>query len=456
MDVITYAMAKLYVDNILVGEIPLDIYANRTQMFYPNNPYGAIGVGNIDSITISGFYTAPTTATTIPDSNYSWFILHENNNEDALSAHQRAISNHANLLIYERTKIAGVWGSWIEIRDENGSIPVNSVKFDVSPIIPTNPGAMYWDVNNKTISIVTTEGTILQINEEAVTPMVNNTGSMVPDGTLVYWTEAVGASGKIRLGKFIADGTIENERIIGVTTHNIENGDIGLVVRTGMLNNLNTTGAPYGETWSDGDILYASPTIAGGFTKVKPNSPNSVTRMGIVVRAHQTTGILYIQQTKYPPIATETNDGLMSNEQVILLNELDTRRNMIKLINKTGANTVKGSIVSASLTTDLAFVLNTEQANAFGIVVDNGIADGQLAWIQTGGLAEVLLEDGTASTRGNFVFASTIDGRANATQQIPDGGTIPSINEHFNEIGHCLESKVAGTNVLCKIAVHFN
>jgi len=30
------------------------------------------------------------------------------------------------------------------------------------------------------------------------------------------------------------------------------------------------------------------------------------------------------------------------------------------------------------------------------------------------------------------------------------------IDSHFREIGHCLESKEAGTDVLCKIALHFN
>jgi len=36
------------------------------------------------------------------------------------------------------------------------------------------------------------------------------------------------------------------------------------------------------------------------------------------------------------------------------------------------------------------------------------------------------------------------------------GGGIPELDEHMSEIGHCIESKTAGTNVLAKIIMHFN
>lgn len=146
------------------------------------------------------------------------------------------------------------------------------------------------------------------------------------------------------------------------------------------------------------------------------------------------------------------------NEQLLNSALVSAKSNqyMIPLINKTGSVTVKGSLVSASTTTDLAFQLQANQFDTIGVVSESGIADGQLAYIIIQGIADILLENNTSSTRGNFIFSSTVDGRANASLSVPDGGTIQSINEHFKEIGHCIESKSAGTNVLCKAIIHFN
>jgi len=34
--------------------------------------------------------------------------------------------------------------------------------------------------------------------------------------------------------------------------------------------------------------------------------------------------------------------------------------------------------------------------------------------------------------------------------------TVPAVATHFTEIGHTIESKIAGTNVLVKYVLHFN
>ena len=73
------------------------------------------------------------------------------------------------------------------------------------------------------------------------------------------------------------------------------------------------------------------------------------------------------------------------------------------------------------------------------------------------GIAEVLLEDGTASIHGYWARTSITDaGRADITNAEPPGGGIPQADIHFREIGHCLESKSSGTDVLAKVVLHFN
>ena len=123
----------------------------------------------------------------------------------------------------------------------------------------------------------------------------------------------------------------------------------------------------------------------------------------------------------------------------------------VKLINKTGGNSVKGNIVNASTGTDMAYMqAGASSDEPIGVVYEAGVADGSYAWVWTGqgSVCQVLLKDGTASTRGYWVETSNTAGRADATNSNP----VPET--HWQEIGHCLESKTAGTNVLARILFH--
>ena len=124
----------------------------------------------------------------------------------------------------------------------------------------------------------------------------------------------------------------------------------------------------------------------------------------------------------------------------------------LRLTNKTGAASVKGTIVEAHGTVDNAFrVCDANSVEAFGIVYEDGVADGSECLIVVGGRCQVLLKDATASTRNFWVQTSDVAGRADATNASP--AAAPT---HFLEIGHAIESKGADTDVLAFIMLHFN
>jgi len=50
-----------------------------------------------------------------------------------------------------------------------------------------------------------------------------------------------------------------------------------------------------GETWSDGDVIYLSPTTAGALTNVKPSAPSHIVVIGYVEYAHANNGKLYVK-----------------------------------------------------------------------------------------------------------------------------------------------------------------
>lgn len=130
----------------------------------------------------------------------------------------------------------------------------------------------------------------------------------------------------------------------------------------------------------------------------------------------------------------------------------------VRVINKTGSASVKGTVVGASSTTDDAF--ETVAANGvdpIGAVYENGVADGDYCWIVRHGRCQVLLEDSTAATRDYWAKVSdTQAGRADITNAAPPGGTIVALEDHFSELGHGAENVSAGTDKLAYIWMHQN
>lgn len=119
-------------------------------------------------------------------------------------------------------------------------------------------------------------------------------------------------------------------------------------------------------------------------------------------------------------------------------------------INKTGSNSTKGTIVVASTTTDNAVGLAPgETKMPIGVIYESGIADGSPVKVVTYGKADVLLKNGESATHGFWCAVSDTAGRMYQESE-------PNPTEHYREIGHCLESKSSGTNVLARIQLHFN
>jgi len=118
------------------------------------------------------------------------------------------------------------------------------------------------------------------------------------------------------------------------------------------------------------------------------------------------------------------------------------------LTNKTGGASVKGELVEASVGT--AFAFETAGANSdgvIGIVYEAGIADGSECWIVTGGMADVLIDDGGCALQDRLIASGT----AGEAETWNVGGAVAT---HFLEIGHAIEARV--DSGLARAVIHFN
>ena len=93
----------------------------------------------------------------------------------------------------------------------------------------------------------------------------------------------------------------------------------------------------------------------------------------------------------------------------------------VSLTNKTGAASVRGTLVHCDETTDNAFSSQTAELDTMGAVYEDGIADGEECFVVVAGIGHFLLKDATEAIRGYWVQASDTDGRADrAGEDDPD------------------------------------
>jgi hypothetical protein len=127
---------------------------------------------------------------------------------------------------------------------------------------------------------------------------------------------------------------------------------------------------------------------------------------------------------------------------------------LVKFINRTGETSVKGTVVAASTAADREIIKEANEFDSIGVIAEAGIAEGSEVWVwMNGSVAQVLMKDSVAAVRGYVAIAADTDGRG-------DNIAVPTVSpadaQHFKEIGHVMESKDAGTNVLALVCLHFN
>lgn len=162
----------------------------------------------------------------------------------------------------------------------------------------TQARRVQWNQDDGTMDIGLYGGSVLQVGQELMYYAKNTSGSLIANGTPVMFTGTVGSSGKLTFGLAVADGSVLADYMMGVATQDIADNAFGYVTNFGLVRGFNTTGAPYGEVWSDGDLLYFDPATPGTWTNVQPQAPNIDVPVAVVVNAGSGgSGSIFVRMT---------------------------------------------------------------------------------------------------------------------------------------------------------------
>lgn len=145
------------------------------------------------------------------------------------------------------------------------------------------------------------------VNEALLLRVRKASAGTITKGQAVYIVGSTGDNLTVELA--LADAEATSAYTLGIAATSITNGADGFVMLGGRLNGLSNLPT---ATFSDGDAVYLSETVAGGLRVGIPTAPNHGVQLGFVVRASNgAAGIFDVNVSNYQEL-DELSDVFIS------------------------------------------------------------------------------------------------------------------------------------------------
>ena len=190
-------------------------------------------------------------------------------------------------------------------------------------------GELSWNDTEKTLDLVTgSDNVTLQLGQEVVMYVRNTTGSQISDGEVVMVNGSQGNKPTITLAQ--ADTVANARKTIGVATQPIPNNSNGFITLIGKVRDLVLDDG----TYTEGDVVYLSSTVAGGITLTQPDISVELGHVLATSNGGNTNGILSVN--------INNESAVHELEQVVDANTAAIALNTAKVTNATHTGDVTG------------------------------------------------------------------------------------------------------------------
>lgn len=330
--------------------------------------------------------------------------------------------------------------------DDSGNADFLSQKadfFDVDTAATTSTavGRIRWNAAKGTAVLGEIGGNLEAAIGQTIDAYVTNAeATTITKGQAVYLFSAQGDRATVKLAYNTGDAT--SAKTFGIAAEDITSNGTGLVRCVGVLDGL-TLGS-----YTAGDSLYLGAT-AGSLTATKPYAPNHLVYIGVVERANNGNGQLYIRvQNGYEldeihdvQIISPANGNLLIRDQTNSLwkNANLTAGTGISVTNAAGSITVANTgVTSVTASTGISVSSSTG-----GVTITNSAPDQTVALTAGTGIS-------TSGTYPNFTITNSAPDQTialTASTGISVTGTYPNftITNTAPNVGSGTVTSVSGT-----------
>lgn len=200
------------------------------------------------------------------------------------------------------------------------------IQFDTAATVTDATGRLYYSADSMFQTLMfQMNGSVVQPVGEAMYYRVK-LSAPATKGQVLMFTGTLGASGGLQAAPATGLQPDQSNYILGLAAETGTTNDWITVFEFGEIKGIDTTGGA--EAWTQGQVLYYNPSVAGGLTKTKPDTPNAIAVVAAVVNVGVSNGILFVRPTFGSVLGgTDGNVqfGTLSNGDVIVYDSGDSR-----------------------------------------------------------------------------------------------------------------------------------
>lgn len=300
------------------------------------------------------------------------------------------------------------------------------VQFDTAAGATGAVGKLLWNDTDGTLEFGMKGGNVtLQIGQEQVLRVANQSGSTMTDGQVVYITGSTGNHVNVTLAQ--ANSEASSSKTIAVITESIANNNSGFATTSGLVRNFDTSAL------TEGAAIWLSPTTPGGLTTTKPSAPNNTVLIGWCVKQHATVGVIYVHIANGYEV-DELHDvritGTPTAGSLLIRNATDSLWENARLTAGTGvsiSNADKSITITNSSPDQVVSITGAGTSSVTGTypnftVTSNDQYTGTVTSVGGTGTVNGITLTGTVTSSGSLTLGGTLSG-VNLTSQVT--GTLP-------------------------------
>lgn len=200
-------------------------------------------------------------------------------------------------------------------------------------------------LNDSTLQVIkgttTTDLTITGVSyaKKLQTQVWNNTGVTINRGSVVY-ISGRHSSNLPTIALAQANNEANSYKTFAIVENDILDNSQGTVIQAGNIGGLNLPTSSY----TDGDIVYLSPTVPGGLTITKPLAPYHICKIGSVTRAHPTQGSIEVKIEngwQLDELSDVQIPAVPNDSTLLQFSRVDSLWHSVSVVNAIGTNYLK-------------------------------------------------------------------------------------------------------------------